>query len=268
MWMTLALAAVVSAAPGQPGQLTLSNVRSTHGLLGPTRADSRLLPGDMLVVTFDIDGVRTDPATGKVMYSTSMEVTDSRGQAVFRQAPRDLEAINSLGGTHLPANATINIGLDQPPGRYTARVTVTDRSTRASQSLNYPFEVLPRGFGLVRLNLSSDVDPEDPVPVPFPAEGQSLWLNFGAVGFGRLSNQQPDVAVEMRVLDESGRPTVSTPFQGRINQGVPDKAQSLPMQFLLSLNRPGKFTVELKATCQVSRKTFQVALPLTVLKAK
>ena len=40
------------------------------------------------------------------------------------------------------------------------------------------------------------------------------------------------------------------------------------MQFLLDLNRPGKFTVELKATDKVSGDAATVSFPFTVLKTK
>jgi hypothetical protein len=40
------------------------------------------------------------------------------------------------------------------------------------------------------------------------------------------------------------------------------------MHFLLSLNRPGKFTVELRATDQVSKKKAKLSFPLTVLPAR
>ena len=38
----------------------------------------------------------------------------------------------------------------------------------------------------------------------------------------------------------------------------------LPMYFLVELNRPGKFTIELKATDRTSKKTARASLPLTV----
>jgi hypothetical protein len=40
------------------------------------------------------------------------------------------------------------------------------------------------------------------------------------------------------------------------------------VQFALSLSRPGKFTLELKATDQVSGQSATVTYPLTVLPAR
>jgi hypothetical protein len=50
----------------------------------------------------------------------------------------------------------------------------------------------------------------------------------------------------------------------QVNKDVPDNLPMVPMQFMLSLNRPGKFTVELTATDQVAKKTTKLSFPLTV----
>jgi hypothetical protein len=194
-----------------------------------------------------------------------MDVTDSAGKAIFTQAPKDLEALMPLGGNSLPAFASARVGLDQPAGKYTLKVTVTDRTTKASQSISQTYEVLQKAFGIV--NLKTSADGEGNVAVPFPGEGQSLWINFAAVGFGR-EKDQPNLSVVLRVLDENGKPTVEKPLTGEVNKDVPKNAQAVPMQFMLDLNRAGKFTAELKATDKTSGKTATVSFPLTVLKMK
>src|SRR5262249_46660303 len=57
MWATLALSAALMA-PSQKGTLELKNVRMTRGILGQERTDTKLLPGDVFVVAFDIDGLK------------------------------------------------------------------------------------------------------------------------------------------------------------------------------------------------------------------
>jgi hypothetical protein len=264
MLTTLALVSALGLVPGQPGSLALTNVRSTYGLHGSTRPDNKLLPGDQVFLAFDIENVQTG-SDGKVQYSIAMEVANGAGKVLFKQAPRDLTANNALGGTNLPAYANLQVGLDQPPGDYTVKVTVTDRGSKASKTLTSKFQVLPKGFGLVRLALTGD--PEGFVPVPFPATGQTLWINFAAVGFGRQGDQ-PNLNVTMRVLDEKGKPTSAKPFVGAVSKDVPKNAVAVPMQFALELNRAGTFTVELKGTDKVSGKTATLTFPITVLKAK
>jgi hypothetical protein len=265
MWTTLTFIAGLALTPAQPGQLALTNFRSTYGVLGATRSDEKLLPGDMLVMSFDIEGVKADEA-GKVTYSIAMEVTDSDGKLLYKQDPRPQEITMSLGGNTIPAYATIQVGLDQPPGRYNVKLIVTDRAAGATQELTKTYEVLPKAFGIVRPTATSD--PEGRAPTPFLGDGQSLWVNFMVVGFARGANGQPDVGVSLRVLDADGRPTMPRPYTGEVQQNVPDKARSMPLQFLLDLNRPGKFTIELKAVDKVGGQTATLALPLVVMKTK
>ena len=80
--------------------------------------------------------------------------------------------------------------------------------------------------------------------------------------------KQPDLAFEMRILDESGKPVRAKPYAVEVNKDVPADAALAPAQFLLPLNRAGKFTVELTATDKAGGKKAQVTFPLTVAEAK
>jgi len=265
MWTTLALAAALGAAPAQAGELKLSRVRSTHGVLGPTRAEDRLLPGDTLVVCFDINGMTADDR-GKVAYSMGLEVTDAAGKALFSQEPANLEATASLGGDRVPAFARIDIGLSQPPGEYTLKVTVLDRATGRKGALTRKATVLPKAFGLVRLALTADA--EGGIPLPALGSGGIAFVHFGAVGFGRDTNsKQPNLRFAVRVLDEAGKPTTEKARASEVSKGVPADFLAVPMSFPLTLNRPGKFTVELTATDAVGNQTAKLTFPIKVLGA-
>jgi hypothetical protein len=244
-------------------ELTLSNVRFTRGVLGPARDGSRVLPGDSLFVCFDVEGVTLAP-DGKVRYGTGVEVTDPGGRVVFKQDPRELQAICSLGGNRLPAFVRLHVGADQPPGSYTVQATVTDETGGRKGTLKRTFEVLPPGFGIVQL--STTADPDGLLPVPAAGAGQGIWLHFGVIGFGRNeAGRQPDIAIALRVLDQDGKPTLAQPPGGAVSKDVPEKDVVVPVQQALLLNRPGKFTVELTATDRVSGKKDTVTFPLTVV---
>src|SRR5262249_53055621 len=148
--LPLALLAALHA-PAQADGLSLTGARLAHGVLGPDRADARLLPGDTLIVSFDIEGITLDPQ-GKARYSMATERADSKGEAQFKQPARDLDATDVLGGGRLPAFARVDVGLQQAPGDYVLTVTVTDLANKKSQSLKQKFTVLPKAFGVVRLH--------------------------------------------------------------------------------------------------------------------
>jgi hypothetical protein len=263
MWSTLAFAAL-SVAAGADGDLTLSNVRMTYGQHGPVRTSPNLLPGDALALAFDIEGITVDP-NGKVLYSTALEILDKSGKSIFKQEPQAQEATLSLGGDRMAAYTHLDIGLEQPPGDYVIRVTVTDRLRKKPKTLERPFRVLPRDFGLVRVTTTGDLAGLNPVAVP--GVGESLWVNFAVVGFERATDakKQPNVQFEMQIFDDTGKPTTAKPFTGTVNDKVLEKAPALQGQFLLSLNRAGKFRVSVKATDQISKKTSEVTFPLTVV---
>ena len=262
MSIFLALLASLLAGHGEPGDLSLTDVRFTLGVFGPPRDGNKVLPGDRLVVSFDIAGITADES-GKVLYSLATELSDAKGKVLFRQAPRNQETIAALGGGRLPAFAQVDVGLDQPPGNYTLKVTVTDRASDKSASLTRSFTVLPRSFGLVRL--SANRDPDGHLPAFLPAVGQTVWLHLTVVGFERdKDGGQPNVVLEVRIRDEQGKATTTRPITGTVNKDVPDKDEALPMQFPVLLNRAGKFTLELKATDKISGKTIEVSSPFRV----
>ncbi len=267
MWTTLACVAALSLAPSQAGTLTLKNDTITYGTLGAARPNNEYLPGDVFFVSFDIENVKVDP-TGKVLYSMQMEVKEDKTSKVwFKQAPQDMEAINALGGTTVPAFAHVNIGLDQPPGIYTMYVTVTDRVAKVSKVLSRKFEVKPIKFGLVRLQLSylqTDTPERYPAP-PLGVPGQMVYVNFVAVGFARNDKKVPQMDVQMVVKDEKGNPTLAKPPGGQAGAEITENFRAAPMQFGLVMNRSGKFTVELTATDKVGGQKATLTFPLTVL---
>jgi hypothetical protein len=266
MWTTIALALTLGVTPGEGGNLRLSNIRPTNGLLGSERADSRLLPGDIFFVTFDIDGLKVDKS-GSMFYSMSMEVRDSSNKSVYKSEPQDLDMPAPLGGNSVPGFAHVDLGRDMQPGDYTLKVTVTDRATRETKFFEKKFEVLRPTFGMVQLKIAYDKDGAVPAP-HIGVAGQSLWVNFNAVNFERGGNpMNPDIKLEMVVLDEKGKPTLNGPIGGSITE-LPREFSYAPTQFWLPLNRAGKFTVKLKATDMISKKTAELSFPITVYDSK
>jgi len=194
-----------------------------------------------------------------------MEVLDGTGQKIYRQAPRPQLARNFLGGNRLPFVVDLNVPLQQKAGEYTIKVIVEDQTAKASGEVTQKVRVLPADFGLVQLHTSTDAEGRAP-RVPISVVGESLFVNFSVVGFGRdPSKKQPKVEVSLRVLDENGKATMANPLQGKVDSDILAEVKLLPMQFALLLNGAGRFTVELSATDQVSGKTARLSFPLKVI---
>jgi hypothetical protein len=268
MWPNLALAVALVSAPGGAEQLAISNIRGTYGLLGSQRPDNKVLPGDIYFIQYDIDGLKSD-TDGKVQYSMEMDVKDSKGKVIFKTAPRNHEAVLSLGGSRAQASTYLETGFSQAAGAYEVSVSVVDRLTKAKQNFSRTVQVLPKDFGIVRPYMSADTAAAVPC-AQMGVTGQYLTLNFGVVGFQRdAKTQQPSVAAEMQIFDEKDAPTLAKPFLGEVNVGIPAQQEGILMQFQIGLNRAGKFTIVLKATDKVANKAAKkITLPLTVYEQK
>jgi hypothetical protein len=247
--------------PAQPAGLALTNARLTYGIQGPTRTSDRFLPGDNVVLCFDIEGATVN-SEGKVKYAVGMEVLDQTGKVRFRQASHDLET-TSKPGASLPACANGQVGFHQAPGRYTIRVHVTDRANNSEQQVSRDVEVAAKSFGIVRVGLSRDE--EGNLSLPALKARESAWLNFALVGFSRDQGRgQPNVSVELRLTDEAGNPAFKDTIKGSVSKGVAKQAQDVPLQFELKLARAGKYKLELNAVDKISGKQAVVSFPLSV----
>jgi hypothetical protein len=278
MWTTLALMSALQLVPAQAEQLQLKNPRFTYGILGQERKDSNFLPGDLVVLSFDIDGLKVKD-DGSARYSMGMQLfSQKKGKNVFEQDPQKLEVVNSLGGSRQPVFALTNILPDMEPGDYTMKLTVNDETAKSSQKLERKFTVKPVEFSLVRvgfvyLNMSETQAGAAPLLAPpMAVPGQSLMLHFTAVGFSEAGNDsKPKLSVKMEIQDESGKPVLAKPFG--LKQPItnyPDdetkKYKILPFQMPIQVNRSGKFKIVLSATDEHSHKTVSMPpLDLTVV---
>lgn len=259
----LALSALLSFAPAQgAGPLGVSNARLTFGELGPVRPDNRYLPRDFVFISFDIDGLKATPE-GKVSYSMGLEVLDKAGKAMFSAPPTKSDMLLPLGGSKLPAFVYVTLGPDMQPGPYTCRITIMDDASKATKTFDQKFELMAPAFGLVQLYISKD-DKGMLACGPSGVVGQTVFVNFGLVGFGRDAAKKPGAAVEFRVLDANGQPTLPKPIVMDVPTAFPAEEPFVPFQVMLPLNREGSFVVEMKAADKITGKTSSMSFPVKV----
>jgi hypothetical protein len=269
MLTSLVLAAALPLGPAQPaaGGLQLTNVRMTVGELGPPRKDTKLLPGDLLFIGYDIDGLSIEP-DGTAKYTMAMEVSDAAGKLIFKQDPREMMDFVPLRGSKLPARAFIVIGLDQPPGAYNCKLSVTDPKTKATNSLTTKFEVTKAEFGVVAVFASYDQGGAISAPTTGMV-GQTIFVQFSVATFGRdPKTKQPNVEFVFEVFDEKGQPTLGQPKKHIQDSGVEADKGAFGMWFPLFMSRPGKFTVRITATDKVGNKKSTYELPVTIMPAQ
>ena len=272
MWASLALMSALSWTPAQGGQLELKNVRTTYGILGQERKEAPYLPGDRVVLSFEIEGLTTAP-NGSVRYSTGMELTDKAGKSLFKKDPVEVQTVNTLGGTRLPAFALTEIGTDTAAGKYSMKVVVTDAATKKSKDFKYDFEVKPAQFGIVRPgfwynDMSEGGRGQPQIAPPVSVPGQNLLLDFTVINFELKGDKNdPHVTVSMVIQDEAGKPVLEKPFTGEAKTLDEEfkKVKAIPFHFPMQMNRSGKFKIVLTATDKHSGKTATETLDLKVV---
>jgi len=263
MFTALAAAAALSLAPSQPDGLKLTNVRWTIGELGPTRKEAKLLPGDLLFIGYDIENLTID-AEGYAKYSMAMEVSDAAGKSIFKQDPRELSDFIPLRGK-IPARAFLVIGLDQPAGTYSCKLTVTDPQTKGTSAFAVKFEVAKAEFGIVAVNTSYDEGGKLSAPTT-GVVGQTLYLHFGVASFARdAKTKQPNVEFLFETLDEAGKPTREKPTKYVQDGGIEQKDGAFSLRFPVFMSRTGKFTARITATDKIGNKKAVYELPITIL---
>lgn len=260
----LKLLAVSLALAGQAAGPEIADLRATYGHLGAVRPKGTgILPGDTADLSFLIKNLKLDD-NGLAKYSVAIEVRDQKGNLFFEQKPYNSVAQNIFGGDSVPTSASIQIPLNQPPTDLSWKITVKDRATDKSTELKGEGKVLPADFGIVRVGTYAD--PESRVAIsPVGVVGETVFLNFSAVGFQRTKDKKADLHFELKVTDENGKPTLNQPIAADIKNGIPEDAQMIPLHYGLTLNRPGRYTVEISARCAVGNKTSTVSLPIRIL---
>lgn len=265
MWCSLAVAAVLASPLAQAG-LQLTNTRLTIGELGGARPNAQVLPGDILFIAYDIDGLAID-AMGAVRYSMALEVTNAAGKQVLKQDPREIADFAPLRGNKIPGRAFVTIGVDQEPGAFTCKITITDTASKKDVSFTQKFEVLKKDFGIVGVNTFYDEERRISAPTS-GFVGQLIVVNFVVVGFTRdPKTKQPNVEIEFQSMDDKNQPTLPAPLKESIDSGVKEDDPAFVRQFPLFMNRPGKFVMKIKATDKISNRVFTYELPVTIYPA-
>jgi hypothetical protein len=185
---------------------------------------------------------------------------------IHRQNPHNATAQSFLGGNLLPCSSSVQIPLDAKPGSWKWKVTVQDRTAKTSATLEGKGKILPADFGIIHVGTFADREGKAPVP-PVGVVGSTLYVRFAAVGFSRNAKKDPDLKASLRVLDAEGKPTMPHPLKGQVDMDVPESVKILPMQFAITLNRVGTYTVEITTSCAHSNKTATASFPLRVLAA-
>src|SRR5439155_2689682 len=173
------------------------NVRATYGPFGAPRQNNKMLPGDVYLLNFEVTNLTIDPKNGSAKYTITLEVSDPKGKQIIKDSNKK-SVVVGLGGNQVPEMIHVVLGVDQAPGKYKVTVTIEDSGNKTSKQLVQEVEVLPPAFGMIHIAAPA-----------IGLVGQDYPAEFSLVGWQRDSKKAPKMSITVKVLDESGKPTLA-----------------------------------------------------------
>jgi hypothetical protein len=255
-WFAVAFL-LAASVPTTSSALELKNMRACYGPMGVTRYDRKLLPGDMIFMTFDIEDLAIDKKTGKASYVTILELIDSQDKVVFKKETPN-EVIPQLGGNRIPGDLHLIMGPKQAAGKYAVKLTVHDKLGMSAKAFRYDFDLLPPSFGMVAVTAPA---------IGFP--GQHYVPGFALVNFALDKKDTPDALVTIRILD-STKNQVAPQVEMVFPRDLPpmsdlSKENFVPLTYPVYLNRTGQFYMEITATDKLGNRKADLRFPFTVI---
>jgi hypothetical protein len=238
----------------------IKNVRATYGPFGAPRPGNQVLPGDLYLLNFDVTGLNID-ARGVAKYEITLEVFDPKGKSVFKQSDKK-GMVASLGGNTVPESAQVLVGVDQPPGKYKAVVSILEDGSKMPSQLVHDLDLVPRTFGMIFLRAPAT-----------GLVGEDYKLSYYVVDMARDANQIPKLTFTTKVIDEAtGKQTLPEATVSKFPDDLPAEARAglaktgpVPIESPMLLNRAGRFKVEVEIRDEVAKKSLKFSYSLKVL---
>ena len=272
----LALGLVLATQSPFQGDLVFRNVRPTMGLLGPERRErDSFLPGDLVFYAFDLGNLtatREGNSEGLYRYAMTVEILDGKNQVIVPKEPakpRESQAFCPLGGDMLPTFAYTETDQDIPPGKYVMRLNCIDRNSNKRGTLEKPFTIENKRFGILRTAMLYATGGE-PAPA-MGAPGQSFLLTFVVANFTvDPKTENCDVDLAIQILDQAGKPVSPKSFRGQITTPEDPSRRLHSIRFPFQPNRAGQYTLEVTATDRKSdgKTVTKVTYPFQVMTSR
>jgi hypothetical protein len=242
-------------------ELKIVGIKARHGRQGPERKSLDITPGDELIITFNVTGLR---AAAKTDLETFFRVTNADGKVVAENKSTQKDTL-AFGGGQVPWSIAIGIGLDTPPGKYTVAVTFTDKIHNESATFERTMTVGTPTFAIVRPRLSYDEAARTDAGTNHLL-GNYVFYRLLAVGFDR-SMKKYDVTMVVNCLDDKGTELMPAPLVVNVksdNEQMVKAASDITFNGRILCNRTGTFRLRIVVTDNVTKKSATFESPLTV----
>src|SRR5438270_417905 len=117
---------------GNASAVEIKNVRATYGPFGAERSSAKLLPGEVIMINYDLQGLTTSAKNGLVKWNRTLQVSDAKGKVIDTKT-EEKGLFVGLGGDSVPDFVVVAFGTDLTPGKYKVKVTVTDPGNKTTK---------------------------------------------------------------------------------------------------------------------------------------
>ncbi len=259
------LGAVVIVATSGPGwaQIKIRDVKARHGAHGPLRSSLEIVPGDEIVFSYAVGGMKTDD-DGRVNGELKLKVTTESGEVLIDKSS-PVKDVLAFGGATLPGFANLNLGLNTPPGKYKFNLTFIDSIQNQSDSFERILTCRKPEFAIVKPRFSFDDRGESSASLTTTL-GQRIYFNLAVVGFDK-SKDKIDVTMKMQFTDEKGNSLMPKPLVVNVATDDTEKVKELlavPFRGSFNCNRIGNFKLKITVIDNVAEKTTTFEAPVKV----
>jgi hypothetical protein len=252
-------------AVGIRPNLKLERVVARCHSLSPPRADADYCPGETVLYTLDITGLK-EAADRSVAVETAVRLSNAADKEVFFATYPQRERTPQLGLRSVRIVPSVDLPRTLPPGTYTFQARFKDLTSGEEAAFERRVRVKPSEFTLASAVYYADEGAQAPL-APAVLPGQKLWLKATYVGFGldergaRISGRVWFTDAQTKeVLCPADEVTIEAP---KVSQRGPIENVFVTVSF--SASRVGEFIVHFRMTDLISKKTVESEIPLRVL---
>ena len=237
----------------------------TYGPNGAERP-TEVFPGDTFYVKARLSGIATQSDGKPNGFIVAALYRPAPNTVPVFQLPRyDINDKIILGGDSTTQFLHFYLPRDIDPGKYFIRVYVSDEISGENTIKELPFDVLPRtAFGVINLAYCHDSNHLIPACVTITV-GEVIYLNANFVGFDTATGET-HVTCKLTILD-TNKTVVFEAEEFDVRRPAPAVESAIPVNYILKIDRAGKFMVKLEATDQIAKKSVEYRMPLIAVES-
>jgi hypothetical protein len=260
----LAAALFALAAPPAFAKLEVDKIEACYGRLGPARKTLDFYPYDEVYFRFTVTGAKADD-DGNLDVEITRTLTDDKGKEVLPKKGGALKGQLSFGNESFPASVSVSLPEPVVAGEYTLKVKVKDNLSSEETSFEKKLNLKATEYAIVSPEFFHDAGHVVPAAAGGTV-GQQLHFRLLTIGFDR-SQGKIDSEMTVQVLDKDRKELLTKPLRmvaKKDDEKVAKELPALDFSGWFVLTRAGEFTLRVRVTDNISKKTATWEAPLKV----